>query len=76
MTFTMQIDMWNDVTLIPLHYRVQMGKPKSKKSNLKFRQVDGSFIRTLAYFNKTFAACDRFEIIPITVVEYKQFMDY
>lgn len=59
----------NGINLIPISFWEQIGKPKLKKSWLKLRQFDGSFIQSLGCFEGTFETNTRFEIIPITVVK-------
>jgi len=67
--FDMQVDTGSDVTLIPKNFWQHMGKPKLKRSYLKLRQFDGSYITALGQFNATFEANSKFEVVPITVVD-------
>ena len=63
--------MWNtgsDITLIPVNFWQDLGKPRLKKSTLQQKQFDGTIIKTLGTFKGTFETKNRFEIIPITVV--------
>lgn len=46
-TFSMQVDMGSDVTLIPKNFWQKVGKPKLRKSNRNLKQFDGSIIKTL-----------------------------
>ena len=65
----MQIDMGSDLTLIPKIFWQEMVWPKLKRSYLKLRQFDGSCITTLVQFETTFEAKEKFEIIPLIVVD-------
>ena len=66
--FHMQVDTGSDVTLIPLNFWQDLGKPRLKKSTLQLKQFDGIIMKTLSTFESTFETKNRFEIILITVV--------
>lgn len=60
-TLLMQVDTGSDVTLIPRNFWERMGRPKLKKSNLQFKKFDA--------LKTHLRQKNRFEIIPIIVVE-------
>ena len=66
--FRMQVDTGSDITLIPVNFWQDLGKPRLKKSALQLKQFNGTVIKTLGTFKGTFETKNRFEIIPITVV--------
>ena len=66
--FHMQVDTGSDITLIPVNFWPDLGKPRLKKSTLQRKQFNGTIIKTLATFEGTFETKNRLEIIPIIVV--------
>ena len=65
--FHMQVDTGSGITLIPVNFSQDLGKPRLKKSALRLKQFDDTIIKTNT-FKDTFETKNRFEIIPITVV--------
>ena len=52
-------------------YKIRIKKiiqPKSRKHNLQLKQFDGTVIKAMGTFERTFEAKKRFKIIPITIV--------
>ena len=60
--FHMQVDTGSDITLIPVNFWLDLGKPRLKKSALQLKQFDGTIIKTLGTFEVTFETKNRFEI--------------
>ena len=44
--FHMQLDTGSDMTLIPVNFWQNFGKPRLKKSILQLKQFDGTIIKT------------------------------
>ena len=68
----MQVDTGGDVNQTPVNFWERMGKIKLKKSYLKLRQFERSFLKSLGCFQGTLETNNRFEIIPITAEKYKK----
>ena len=66
----MQVDTGSDITLNPVDFWQDLGKPRLKKSALQQKQFDGIIIKTLGIFNSRFETKNCLEIIPITVMAY------
>ena len=66
--FHMQLDTGSDITLIPVSFWQDLGKPRLKKSTLQLKQMDGTIIKILGTFEGMFETKNCFEIIPITVM--------
>ena len=63
----MQVNTGSDITLIPVNFWQDLGKPRLKTSALQPKQFDGTIIKTLGTFKGTFETKNCFEIIPITI---------
>ena len=66
----MQVDSGSDITLIPVNFWQDLGKPRLKKSALQLKQFDGTIIKILCTFDSMFESKNHFEIIHITVMTY------
>ena len=61
--FHMEVDTGSDITLIPVSFWQDLGKPiLKKKSALWLKQLDGTIIITLGTFEGTSETKNRFEI--------------
>ena len=66
--FRMKVDTGSDITLIPVNFWLDLGKPKHKKSTLQLKQFNGTIIKTIGTLESMFETKNHLEIIPITVV--------
>ena len=66
--FHLQVDTGSDITLVPVNFWQDLGKPRLKKSALQLKQLDGTIIKTLGTFKGMFETKNRFEIISIIVM--------
>ena len=66
------MDTGNEVTLILKNFWEHIGKPTLWKSSILLRQFDGSVIKTLGYFERSFELKDKFEVILIIVTTCKK----
>ena len=67
----MRVYTGSDVTFILGNSREKIGKPKLRKSNLQFKQFDGTVIKVMNTFEGKLGTKKRFKMIPIKVVSYK-----